>query len=841
MAAANEAQPVEEPRGIESLTHGYRPQPGLFDEMVDAEGAVRPHWRALLERFDGLGRQELAARFAAADRYLRDSGVFYRVYDDKGDGERPWPLSHVPILISAQDWKRIKTGMLQRVGLIESILADCYGPQKLIAEGSLPAAAIAGSPEFLRPLVGATPAGGRYLGFYAADLGRSPGGDWWVIRDRAQAPSGAGYALENRNAMSRTLPEIYRTFGVERLAAFFEAFRGWMTTFREADDAGACLLTPGRMNETYFEHAYLARQLGFRLVEGQDLTVRDRRVYLRTIAGLRRVGALWRRVDADFCDPLELNRRSRLGVPGLVEAIRHDNVQMANELGAGLAEAQVLMGFLPALAKKLLGQPLALPNVATWWCGQSAERRYVLDNLKKLVVAPAFTARDAEALVDGPAVVAELDEERRRILVEDIERRGIDFVGQEVVKLSTTPVWIDGKLEPRPFMLRVYVAATSDGWNVMPGGFGLIGDRIDARAVTMQQGAGSADVWVLSEEEAVGSAIAQPASNMAARDMPSRDAPIRRATGALPSRAADNLFWMARYLARAEATLRVARALASRLSEDERGHRADTAGLVDILFKWGATTLASPSAAEAAAAQAMFGATMGGVPELVRDARETASAIRDRFPKDALQALDDLFTFVIAASSGERSEDYVLDKANTGLRIIAAIGGFLGENMNHLSGWRFLQLGHRIERAISTCRFTRQFGTDGAGPKSLDALLELAESVRTYRVRYMLGTARAPVLDLVLLDDANPRSLAFALADILVHLATLPNARPEGNPSPAISAVEALLAEVKSFEPANVSAERLIGIENGLMRVSNEISQTYFMLREPAAADNAGR
>ena len=831
MGSTNEAQSAGKKLRIESLTEGYRAQPGLFDEMVDAEGKIRPHWQPLVQRFDRLGQAELGARFAAADRYLRDSGVFYRVYDETGAGERPWPLSHVPILISAQDWKHIRAGVLQRVALIEKILADCYGPGHLIADGALPAAAIAGSPEYLRPLVGAMPETSRYLTFYAADIGRSPDGDWWVIRDRTQAPSGAGYALENRNALSRTLPEVYRSFEVERLAAFFEAFRGWLTAFREADDAGACLLTPGPMNETYFEHAYLARQLGFRLVEGQDLTVRERRLYLRTIAGLRRVGALWRRVDSDFCDPLELNRRSRLGVPGLVEAVRHDQVHIANGLGSGLAEAQLLLGFLPALAEKILGQPLMLPNVATWWCGQAKERQFVLDNLKKLVLAPAFAPRDGDALKDGPVVAGEIDDARRRRLIEDIERRGVDFVGQEVVKLSTTPVWFDGKLEPRPFMLRVYVAATEDGWNVMPGGFGLIGDRVDARAVTMQQGARAADVWVLSEDGPVGAAPPPPA----------REIPIRRATGALPSRAADNLFWMARYLARAEATLRLVRALAARLSEDGRGRRADRAALVDILFKWGATAEYGEDEAEASAAEAIFGRTMGGVPELVRDGHDAATAIRDRFPRDALQALDDLFAFVVTASSGSRVEDLVLDKANTGLRIIAAIGGFLFENMNHLSGWRFLQLGHRVERAITTCRFTRQFGAETASPESLDALLELAESVRTYRVRYMLGTARAPVLDLVLLDEANPRSLAFAIASLLEHLATLPNARVEGKPSRAVAEAEALRAEVAGWEPAHVASEKLIGVENGLMRVSNEISHSYFTLREPDGADQTSR
>ncbi len=822
--AGNEALRTTIRDSTEALIAAYRAQPGLYDEMVDAQGAVRPHWQGLLDRFGALGDQALSARFAGADRYLRDSGVFYRIYDDSGASERPWPLSHVPIVISPADWVEIKAGAIQRANLVEMILSDCYGPGQLIADGSLPAAAVAGSPEFARPMVGALEKGARHLGFYAIDIGRSPAGDWWVIRDRAQAPSGAGYALENRNAMSRALSDVYRGFEVERLGGFFESFRGWLNGFRGGDDAGLCLLTPGRHNETYFEHAYLARQLGLRLVEGQDLTVRDQTLYLRTIGGLRPVGALWRRVDSDFCDPLELNQGSHLGVPGLVQSVRHGKVMVTNALGSGLAEAQAMMSFLPALAKRMLGEKLLLPNVATWWCGQAAEREFVLETLDRLVVAPAFVNRLPGALANGPVVVAELDEAARQSLADEIGRRGVDYVGQEVVKLSTTPVWNEGRFEPRPFMLRVYVAATPEGWAVMPGGFGLIGDRIDARAVSMQRGARSADAWVLSEGRVVEAATA----------LARREVTIRRASGYLPSRAADNLFWLARYVERVEATLRTVRALAQRLGDGEREANLDLAGLVDILFKWGASGPPTQGGAEAAAAEALFGEGIGSVPVLVGAARNAALVIRDRFPHDALRALDDLSAFLHPDSPDVVTEGYVLERAHAGLRIIAAVTGFQSENMNHLSGWRFLQLGHRIERAIGTCRLVRQFATEAAPPESLDVLLELAESQRTYRVRYMLGTVRAAVLDLVLLDEDNPRSLAFALSDIAGHIAALPNGHGEGA-SPPMRIAEALAAEVRAFEIETLDTAQILGIENGLMRLSDAISQLYFTLREPAA------
>src|SRR6266545_2162786 len=375
---------------LEPLLAGYRPLLGIFDEMMDRDGRVRAHWQPLLAMLARLGPQELSRRFAAADRPLHESGVFYRVYEDASGAERPWPLSHVPLLINASEWHTLKAGLTQRAELLEAVLADAYGPANLVRERRLPAAVIAGNPEFLRPLVGVVPAGGAHLRFYAVDVGRSPAGHWWVLRDRTQAPSGSGYALENRIALSRAMPDVYRALKVERLAPFFQAFQAELSALKRQDDSRVCVLTPGPMSETYFEHAYLARYLGFLLVEGEDLTVRDDGVFIRTVSGLRRAEVLVRRLDSDFADPLELNARSRLGVPGLVQAVRDGKVVMANALGSGVVEARALLSFLPALSPAVLGCDLALPNVATWWLGQARARDEVIDRLDEMVIASAF-------------------------------------------------------------------------------------------------------------------------------------------------------------------------------------------------------------------------------------------------------------------------------------------------------------------------------------------------------------------------------------------------------------------------------------------------------------------
>src|SRR5882757_3569002 len=488
----------QESADLEPLLAGYHCLfPRVFDEMMDHDGRVREHWRPFLGMLAALGPDEVNRRFAAADRHLRDSGVFYRVYEDPEGAVRPWPLSHVPLLINQTEWQELQAGLVQRAELLEAILADIYGPAKLVADGRLPAAVVAGNPEFLRPLVGVAPPGGAYLSFYGVDVGRSPDGRWWVLNDRAQAPSGAGFALENRLALSRAMPDIYRALRVERLAPFFQAFQADLSKLNRRDDSRVCLLTPGPMNETYFEHAYLARYLGFLLVEGQDLTVRHDGVFVRTVSGLKRAEVLLRRLDGDFADPLELNAASSLGVPGLVQAVRDHKVVIANALGAGLVEARALLAFLPALAPAILGADLAIPNVATWWLGDADTRRAMAGALGHMVIAPAVS--DRAAGVGAGALGATLDPARRERVAQAIADRGIDYVVQEAVTLSTMPVWRGSGFEPRPFSLRLFLARGARGWHVMPGGFVRIADGVDARAVSLQQGGRTADAWVLSD------------------------------------------------------------------------------------------------------------------------------------------------------------------------------------------------------------------------------------------------------------------------------------------------------------------------------------------------------
>ncbi|HLH90057.1 MAG TPA: circularly permuted type 2 ATP-grasp protein [Xanthobacteraceae bacterium] len=804
------------------LLAGYRPLPGIFDEMMDPRGAPRGHWQPFLSMLAALGTEEIERRFSAADRHLRDSGVFYRVYEDPAGLERAWPLSHVPLVISAAEWEELKAGLIQRAGLLEAVASDAYGQGKLVREGRLPAALIAGNPDFLRPLVGVAPSSGAHLRFYAVDVGRAADGRWWVLGDRTQAPSGAGYALENRIALSRAMPDIYRALRVNRVAPFFQAFQAELTRLGRQDDSRVCVLTPGPMNETYFEHAYLARYLGFLLVEGQDLTVRDDGVFVRTVSGLKRAEVLLRRLDGDFSDPLELNARSRLGVPGLVQAVRDRKVVIANSLGAGLLEARGLLAFLPALAPHVLAADLAIPNVATWWLGHKEARRAMADELDTMVLASAFTEGAAEAPLREGVVGGALDPARRKRIAQAIDDRGIDYVAQEAVTLSTMPAWRHGRLEPRPFSLRLFLAKVGTGWQVMPGGFVRVADGSDARAVSLQRGASTADAWVLSEG---------PVADTTLLPTPERIV-IKRAVGVLPSRAADNLLWVGRYIERAEATLRLVRALINRTTEADETAAPLVARISALLGAWSAGPIDIPHARAALIARAALsrGVDEGSLPHLAAAARGAAAVIRDRFSPDAWRALVRLAATVEAPLPEGPAESAISERVDQALRIVASFSGLAQENMSQLGGWRFLELGRRIERGIATCRFVRQFADDAA----LEVLLELADSQITYRQRYVMVAARAPVVDLVVLDPNNPRSVAYQLDKIEQHLAALHRRGVEGRLTAPQQIAAAAATALRTVEPDAIDDTLISATEHALMRLSEAIAAAYLIHNERA-------
>jgi uncharacterized circularly permuted ATP-grasp superfamily protein/uncharacterized alpha-E superfamily protein len=786
-----------------SLIADYRLLPGVPDEMIDPAGNIRPGWSTLMAAFDQLGPTELAARFERADQYLRDAGVFYRKYDGAEGKERAWPLAHVPLIIDESEWGLITRGLTQRADLLEKIVADIYADNTLVSRGLLPPELVARNGEFLRPLVGIKPRSGNFLHFCAFELGRGPDGGWWVLGDRTQAPSGAGFALENRVATTRALSDIYAQLNVHRLAGFFRDFRD--TLFAEAGktDGRVAILTPGQLNDTYFEHAYIARYLGFMLLEGEDLVVEDGQVMVRTVAGLKPVSVLWRRMDASFVDPLELRYNSHIGTPGLVDALRNGSISMVNAAGSGILETRALAAFMPKLSKALLGEPLELPGIATWWCGQEAERRHVERNFDSLMLGPAFSTTLAIDDNQHTVLGGTLAPENKAALLERLEAQGGDFVGQEPVRLSTAPVHVGGHLEPRPITLRVYAARTRDGWTIMPGGFARVGYSLDTTAIAMQRGGQAADVWVVSSKPVeMVSLLPQAGEKL-----------VRNPAGSLPSRAADNLIWLGRYAERCEATVRILRAYNARLAEMSNPKVPILADTRTYLENIGVD-----------AKQALPPGLMAAIDSAVR----SAGQIRDRFSPDGWLALNDLaktarrFTVTLQPGDDATRAMTVL------LRKLAGFSGLVHENMYRFAGWRFLEIGRRLERGIQIAGITGWLTRPEAPDGALEMLLEIGDSVIAHRRRYSVSAGTQSAIDLLVLDALNPRSVLFQVAALKEQLEALPGGIEEGQLGLAVKAALQIHTELQIEEPEAMQPERLQTLGHAIGDLATLIASEYF-------------
>ncbi len=823
---------------------GYRTVRGVFDEMTDAQGVRRGHWHALLTAMDRMRPDELPRRWEAAGRLIHEHGVTYNVYGDPQGMDRPWALDPLPLVIDPADWRRIEAGLVQRATLLNLIIADLYGPQRLLHDGLLPPELVFAHPGFLRPCHGIPVPGAAHLVQYAADLARSPDGQWWVLGDRVQAPSGAGYALENRIVVSRTLPEAFRDCNVQRLATYFGKLRETLRDLapRGRNDPKIVLLTPGPFNETYFEHAYLARYLGYTLVEGGDLTFRDNKIYLKTLGGLVQVDVIIRRMDDDFCDPLDLRPDSTLGIPGLVQAAHAGHVTIANALGSGVVESPALMAFLPGLCRHLLGEELQLPSVATWWCGQQRERREVTARIDRLVVKPAFGA-----LGSDPHFGDMLSDAERHKLIARIEARPHHWIAQERVPLSTAPVWRGGKVEPRHVVLRTYVVRCDDSYSAMPGGLTRTSISAESLVVSMQRGGGSKDTWVLADGPVSSFSLLEPEHSAVT---------VVRRGAELPSRVADNLYWLGRYVERAEDTVRLFRAILDRLTIDSLGGTPELPVLLAAAQAMGvgsfgddmhhaALPLTDPLRLEDRIRTLLLDREHYTSLRATLDrAFNLASVVRDRISLDAWRIINQLHLDVREVSTAQGDRPVVGEVATLLNRLVITLSAFSGlgmESMTRGQGWRFLDIGRRIERGVHTIRLVASAlgRTHPHEPSVLEAILEVADSSMTYRSRYQTTLRVAAVLDLLLIDETNPRSLAFQMAALLNHVENLPNALGGGPGSASRSEeqqlVLAALTDLRVSDPRQLAAVDDDGFRRGLAFVLNNLASRLPRLSDALA------
>ncbi|TNE77961.1 MAG: hypothetical protein EP334_05825 [Gammaproteobacteria bacterium] len=787
---------------VASLLAGYRTMKDVPDELIGPDGAIRPVWTSLIDAVARMTPEEIASRKARGDQYLTDAGVFYRQYGTTDAAERDWPLSHMPVLIDEEEWQHINAGLIQRAELLEKVVADLYGENRLVANGQLPASLVANNPEWLRPLVGVKPASGHFLHFVAFDIGRGPDGEWWVIGDRTQAPSGAGFALENRIATTRVYADHYARSNVHRLAGFFRTFRNALMGLRENDDSRVGILTPGPMNDTYFEHAYIARYLGFMLLEGEDLTVRNGQLMVRTVAGLSPISVLWRRLDAIWSDPLELDESSRLGTAGLLGAVRSGNVTMVNALGSGVLETRALLAFLPRICEALTDQPLSIPNIATWWCGQPKERDYVKENAQRMTIGNAFATRPLFDLDDVSAVAGTFNRDIKQTIEAWIDSGAAHLVGQEAVTLSTTPAFDGDKLVPRPMNLRVFLVRTPDGWQVMPGGFARIGPSSNSAALALQRGGSVADVWVVSKKPVATETMLGTASGPFTRQQP----------GILPSRAADNLFWLGRYVERAEHTIRLLRAYHIRLAESG----AESTPLLEYLADF---------------LEGLDTEVKEGLPDSVvgtlASATYAAGQVRDRFSVDGWLALDDLAKTVRKMSQSATPGDDMARAMSVLLRKLSGFSGLVHENMYRFTSWRFLSIGRSLERALSLTGLLSSFASPDAPDGCLDMAIEVADSSMTHRRRYAVATNRETVVDLLALDPLNPRAIIYQLNDMSSHINFLPGADQNRQLSPLQRTMLQTHTNLELHTPESLDTDALHELGLEIASLSDHLSASY--------------
>ena len=835
------------------LLSAYRPLAGSYDEMVGGDGRIRDHWAGLGRTLDEFSFEEFNDRRRQVQQLLDDDGVTYNAVGTPAGRAQRWDLDPVPVLLSSQEWADIERGAIQRAELLNLVLADLYGARDLVRRRLLPPELVYGHPGFLRPCDQIRIPGPLQLVTCAIDVARDGEGRWWALADRTQAPSGAGYALENRVVISRVFPSLYRDAQVHRLAPFFRALRAGLVAVAPptATDPRVVVLTPGSLSETAFEHAFLASYLGYPLVEGTDLTVRDGRLWLRSLGQLQPVDVVLRRVDTWFCDPLELRPDSHLGVPGLVEACRRGTVSVVNTLGSGVLENPALLAFLPKLGEALLGQELRLPSVPTWWCGDPMARQHVLSHLDQLVIKPVASSVGSRTTVGPDTSSAQLDDLRRRI-----EAQPHAWVGQAPLALASAPTLSSDGLDSRRTVLRAFMVARGESYMAMPGGLTRAAPTRDGILISNQAGAVSKDTWVLASEP-------EAPTSYWLRGGPAVVAVPPAAS--MSSRAAENLFWLGRYAERAEDLVRLVRVINDRRNEFEHGaNPAGTACERVLLLALTHMTTTYPGFVGNGAAGRLESPgdelrsvlldeqRPGSLAHAGRHLVDCAHTVRDQLSVDTWMVISGLSRELLDLGTQQFERQNALQaKLRRVMQSLLALSGLVAEGMVRDPGWRFMDAGRRVERGIQLARFLqatldvrRGLATDSL---LLESVLTATESIITYRRRYRSQAQLETVLDLLLLDAGNPRSLVFQLDALAGDVRELPARIGSGRLSEVERSTLSASTALRLVDTAALATPDADGnyrtlrgffaqMADGLARTSDAIQDTHFMTQVPQRA-----
>ncbi len=831
----SETTGVQNKSSVPNPAQFYATRLGSYDEMLSLHNQVQPHWKHFMEAVEQMGGQELENRRKESQRLLRENGVTYNVYGDGGHFTRAWKLDPIPLLISDTEWQAIELGLKQRAELLNLLLKDLYGRQNLLKKGRLPAELIYAHQGFLAPCIGSLSEDDR-LTIYAANLARGPNGNMWVLNDHTQAPSGIGYSLENRSVIGRVMADLFQDAHVQRLGTFFAALQKGLAQSapHNKSEPHIVVLTPGPLNETYFEHAYLAAQLGFTLAQGEDLTVRDGKLWLRTLEGLQAVDVLLRRVDDSFCDPLELRGSSQLGVAGLLQAVRRGNVSIANPLGSSILENPGLLAFLPGLCRYFLNEDLHLPSVATWWCGQAKERDFVIKNIDHLAIKP-INRGGASQVIFGNS----LSREQRSELIDKIKAKPYLYVGQEQITFSTVPSLIQRNIEARNSILRSFAVCCDAAYQVMPGGLTRVATGKDQFTVSNQFGAISKDTWVLAGDDS-----AHPAT-------PHTPSPtVVAITEPLSSRAADNFFWVGRHFERILGATRLIRTILVKQTNLMNSYDMDSQLCLQTLLR-ALTHLTATYPGFIDVAEMSPAAQHQEILSLFRDQQrpgtlaynitsffQSAFNIRDLWSQDTWRCIDSMQHYWSSQvlTMAHPNPQLIRYSAELSTRL-AAFNGLAAESMTRESGWQLLQLGQKLERSLSLISLLRSTivhqQPDNRLYPVLEALLEITDSFSIYKRRYRAATRLPMLLELLLGDKSLPNSLLFQLKNLHDYVSLLPGHSRKNRLRREERLILKAHTELQLCDIETLLADHVGGVYAGLDALLSDIAQ---LLRDSADA-----